>query len=194
MKELRVIMVSGLTCLLMASCSVTNNKLATYDLTKENITITDSKSVIGTLAVKNEKGAWVDVLPKALSYQISLEQDGSKKDYINDKDVLTATIQPSKELKQASIDVLGSDIFSSENNRYGRTVSIRGFDDTKNGTIILNYYVGSETVTKEMPQAPPDEKLKILRDVAKHSTLEIKRKEEVIGLYNLETGKKIKMK
>jgi hypothetical protein len=153
------------------------------------VLITDDRFLIGVTAVKNEKGGWEDILPKALYYEFTLKQKGKQEDYTHDKDEIKAIILPDKELKKTSIDVLGSNIFAEKNPTYGHQLSIKGFDHSKTGKFVLSYYVGAQTANSKMPLAPSDEKLKKLLNVAKDGEMVLYRNHKEIARYDLKSLK-----
>ena len=185
-----------LSCLLiglLAACSTNaNSDEATYSVQKEKVMITDDRFLIGATGVRNEKGGWEDILPKALYYEFTLKQDDEQANYKHDKDEVRGSILPDKDLKQASIDVLGVNIFEKNQDTYGYRCSIKGFDDSKTGKVTLQYYVGAEVKNNKMPLAPSDEELQKLKNVANHATLVLTRDDKEIGRYSLETLKETK--
>ncbi|MGG3271321.1 hypothetical protein ABEP16_20640 [Priestia aryabhattai] len=192
MKNFIFYFVSSLCWCLMAGCSIDSaNPSATYSLEKEKVLITDDRFLIGVIAEKNEKGGWQDILPKALYYEFTLKQKGKQEDYTQDKGEIKATILPDKDLKKASIDVLGSNIFTEKNSTYGHQLSINGFDQSKTGKLVLSYYVGAQTSNNKMPLAPSDEQLKKLLNVAKDGEMVLYRNHKEIARYDLKPLKSV---
>jgi len=100
-----------------------------------------------------------------------MKQQGKRKFYQNDKDEIEAKIIPNEDLKKASINTVGVNVFDEGHKQCGTGMGIEEFDYMKKGKVDVHYDLGATVKNKEMPMAPSDQKLKKLQKVARHGKL-----------------------
>ena len=193
MKKLAIGLISTALAASLAGCSNSaSEKKIDYTLKNVNVAITDNFHLIGQTFAKDSKGKEIDIKPKALYYEFKMKQNGSRETFKEDKYVLEATIIPDPDLKKASKEIVGIDIFKKNHDKYGYGMGMSGFDASTLGKVSLDYEVGASVKNDNIPLAPSDKELKKLVKVARHGTLVLTRNKKEIGRYSLEDLKAIK--
>jgi len=184
---------SALLAVSLVACSNSASKEEDgYSIQKVKVKITDDSNLIGKIGIEDDKGKMVDVKPKALYYEFKMKQQGQDKFYQNDKDEIEAKIIPNEDLKKASINTVGVNVFDEEHDQFGTGMGIEEFNYMKKGKVDVHYDLGATVKNKEMPLAPSNQKLKELQEAAKHGKLVITRNNKEIGRYDLETLESVK--
>ncbi|MBX4159824.1 MULTISPECIES: hypothetical protein [Priestia] len=179
---------SALLAVSLVACSNSASKEEDgYSIQKVKVKITDDSNLIGKIGIEDDKGKMVDVKPKALYYEFKMKQQGQHKFYQNDKDEIEAKIIPNEDLKKASINTVGVNVFDEEHDQFGTGMGIEEFNYMKKGKVDVHYDLGATVKNKEMPLAPSNQKLKELQEAARHGKLVITRNNKEIGRYDLET-------
>ena len=179
---------SAFLAMSLVACSNSASKEESgYSIQKVKVKITDDADLIGKVGIQDSKGKMVDVKPKALYYEFKMKQQGKRKFYQNDKDEIEAKIIPNDDLKKASINIVGVNVFDEGHGQFGTGMGIEDFNYMKKGKVDVHYDLGATVKNKEMPLAPSDQKLKKLQQVARHGKLVITRNNKEIGRYDLET-------
>ncbi|MEI4526087.1 hypothetical protein [Priestia megaterium] len=193
MKKFMVGTLSAFLAMSLVACSNSASKEESgYSIRKVKVKITDDANLIGKVGIQDSKGKMVDVKPKALYYEFKMKQQGKRKFYQNDKDEIEAKIIPNEDLKKASINTVGVNVFDEGHEKFGTGMGIEEFDYMKKGKVDVHYDLGATVKNKEMPMAPSDQKLKKLQKVARHGKLVITRNNKEIGRYDLETLESVK--
>ncbi|PVE71081.1 hypothetical protein [Priestia megaterium] len=193
MKKFMVGTLSAFLAMSLVACSNSASKeVSGYSIQKVKVKITDDPALIGEIGIEDSKGKMVDVKPKALYYEFKMKQQGEHKFYQNDKDEIEAKIIPNEDLKKASINTVGVNVFDEGHEQFGTGMGIEEFNYMKKGKVDVHYDLGATVKNKEMPMAPSDQKLKKLQKVARHGTLVITRNNKEIGRYDLETLEPVK--
>ncbi|MBZ6486700.1 hypothetical protein [Priestia aryabhattai] len=184
---------SALLAVSLVACSNSASKEEDgYSIQKVKVKITDDSNLIGKIGIEDDKGKMVDVKPKALYYEFKMKQQGQDKFYQNDKDEIEAKIIPNEDLKKASINTVGVNVFDEEHDQFSTGMGIEEFNYMKKGKVDVHYDLGATVKNKEMPLAPSNQKLKELQEAARHGKLVITRNNKEIGRYDLETLESIK--
>ncbi|MHC8968152.1 hypothetical protein IUJ58_20940 [Priestia aryabhattai] len=184
---------SALLAVSLVACSNSASKQEDgYSIQKVKVKITDDSNLIGKMGIEDDKGKMVDVKPKALYYEFKMKQQGQHKFYQNDKDEIEAKIIPNEDLKKASINTVGVNVFDEEHDQFGTGMGIEEFNYMKKGKVDVHYDLGATVKNNEMPLAPSNQKLKELQEAAKHGKLVITRNNKEIGRYDLETLESVK--
>lgn len=192
MKKFAISMMSVMLLGSLAACSNTSSsKENNYSIKKANIMITDDSDLLGESYIKDKNGKDLNVKPKALYYEFKMKQDEKNEFSVKDNENLEAIILPDKDLRQASIDTLGFDVFKTNHEKYASGMGFEDFGNAKKAKVEVYYEVGATVKNKETPLAPSNEKLEKLKNVARHGTLVIKKNNKEIGRYSLETLKRI---
>lgn len=192
MKKIAIVLVSTFLATSLVACSNSaSEKQPDYTVKNVNVAITDNFHLIGQTFAKDSSGKKVDVKNKALYYEFKMKQNGDRDIFKKDKDVLEATIIPDPDLKKASKDIVGVDIFKKNHDKYGYGMGMVGFDATKLGKVSVDYEVGATVKNNYIPLAPSDKELKKLAKVARHGTLVLTRDKKEIARYSLEDLKPI---
>ncbi|MCU7737821.1 hypothetical protein [Priestia megaterium] len=193
MKKFMVGTLSAFLAMSLVACSNSASKEESgYSIQKVKVKITDAADLIGKVGIQDSKGKMVDVKPKALYYEFKMKQQGERKFYQNDKDEIEAKIIPNEDLKKASINTVGVNVFDEGHEHFGTGIGIEEFNYMKKGKVDVHYDLGATVKNKEMPMAPSDQKLKKLQKVARHGKLVITRNNKEIGRYDLETLESVK--
>ncbi|MDW4508798.1 hypothetical protein R7236_10375 [Priestia megaterium] len=193
MKKFMVGTLSAFLTMSLVACSNSASKEESgYSIQKVKVKITDDPALIGGIGIEDSKGKMVDVKPKALYYEFKMKQQGERKFYQNDKDEIEAKIIPNEDLKKASINTVGVNVFDEGHEQFGTGTGIEEFDYMKKGKVDVHYDLGATVKNKEMPMAPSGQKLKKLQKVARHGKLVITRNNKEIGRYDLETLESVK--
>jgi len=184
---------SALLAVSLVACSNSASKEEDgYSIQKVKVKITDDSNLIGKIGIEDDKGKMVDVKPKALYYEFKMKQQGQHKFYQNDKDEIEAKIIPNEDLKKASINTVGVNVFDEEHDQFSTGMGIEEFNYMKKGKVDVHYDLGATVKNKEMPLVPSNQKLKELQEAARHGKLVITRNNKEIGRYDLETLESIK--
>ena len=193
MKKFMVGILSAVLAMSLVACSnFASKEESGYRIQKVKVKITDDADLIGKVGIQDSKGKMVDVKPKALYYEFKMKQQGQRKFYQNDKDEIEAKIIPNEDLKKASINTVGVNVFDEGHGQFGTGMGIEDFNYMKKGKVDVHYDLGATVKNKEMPLAPSDQKLKKLQQVARHGKLVITRNNKEIGRYDLETLESVK--
>ncbi|MFV5315292.1 hypothetical protein [Priestia megaterium] len=188
MKKFIIGISSALLAVSLVACSNSASKEEDgYSIQKVKVKITDDSNLIGKIGIEDDKGKMVNVKPKALYYEFKMKQQGQHKFYQNDKDEIEAKVIPNEDLKKASINTVGVNVFDEEHDQFGTGMGIEEFNYMKKGKVDVHYDLGATVKNKEMPLAPSNQKLKELQEAARHGKLVITRNNKEIGRYDLET-------
>ena len=175
----------------LVACSNSASKEESgYSIQKVKVKITDDANLIGKVGIQDSK-KMVDVKPKALYYEFKMKQQGKRKFYQNDKDEIEAKIIPNEDLKKASINTVGVNVFDEGHEQFGTGMGIEEFNYMKKEksmctTIwvrLLKQRNASRSVRSE---------IKNLQKVARQGKLVITRNNKEIGRYDLETLESVK--
>ncbi|PGK52570.1 hypothetical protein CN918_30850 [Priestia megaterium] len=176
---------------LLACSHTSSSKKNNYSITKANIMITDDSKLLGESYINGKDGKDVNVKPKALYYEFKMKKDEKNKFTVKSNEDLEVIIIPDKDLRQASIDTVGFDIFKTNHSKYSSGMGFEDFGNAKKAKIEVYYELGATVKNNEIPLAPSNEKLEKLKKVASHGTLVIKKDNREIGRYSLETLRRI---
>lgn len=207
MKKIARVAFISASLLLTGACShkessgVTNNEKETtnqqtnekepFEITEVKVTLVDDKHIVGSTIIR-EKGKSLELVPTSLYYKFKIKQTDNKKVYYAGEDNIDVKIIPNKELKSASKDILGFNIYSDDERTggLGKGIGIGDFNNSGEASLDLNYDLGTTVKNSQMPLVPSKDKLEKLRQKALEGTLVIIRNHKEIARINLKSLKK----
>lgn len=167
------------------------NEKAPFEITEAKVTLVNDKHIVGSIIIK-EKGKSLELVPTSLYYKFKIKKTVNKKIYNAGKDNIDVKIIPNKELKSASKDILGFNVYSDDERTggLGKGIGIGDFNKSGEASLDLNYDLGTTVKNSQMPLVPSKDKLEKLRQKALEGTLVIIRDHKEIARVSLKSVKK----
>ncbi|MBO8155691.1 MAG: hypothetical protein H0Z32_04465 [Bacillaceae bacterium] len=162
---------------IMSACS--GERSVEVDLVSVKSEIVKDDSKAGTLVIKKEDETYT-VVPVALYYEFKFKNSGNQKIKLEDK--LDIRIEPSKELKSESFDLLDKDIFVRKN---GWSLPPMPFKPGETKTANIYYHLGKYEGDSVIPAFPDEAELEGLKELSLNADLVVLYKGEEIARYDL---------
>lgn len=182
----------GLVVLLLSACADEDSLELQYVETE----IGNERTVgVGVMSGDLE-GEFLPIV--SLGYDIELANTGNTTiggtDTSNEKpheyvDGIMLMLEPHEELQQAVEETIGENIFTEDGRQnaglgMGRTAAPE-LKENQDAEYTIDYHLGTEQENPEMIQAPTEEKLEEIHELAKEATLVIYAGEDEVARYNL---------
>jgi predicted small lipoprotein YifL len=182
--------ISVLFCFLMLLFITACSKTEPLELVKADVNITNDESLLGAIIVPEGEKKGQKIVPTALYYKFIIKNTSNQAilSYDPEKE-FKIYIEPSKELLAVVKDTIGSNIYDVDTNRLGVGHSIPEIPAKGENEINLNYTLGAEKESSELPPLPSMEKLEKLRQNALKGTLVIIQGEKEVARLKLNLSK-----
>ena len=162
------------------------------ELTNKKVEIIDDKERLGSMILQQGDKAGTEAEYTALYYTFSIKNTGNRT-IGNVNEPLKAKIEPNEKLVTVSEEVMGFNIFNTE--EYSETGLGHGenaegiLKPNTEGKFTLNYLLGINIETDEVLFVPSNEQLEKLEDIALDATLIVMLGDKEIARFDLSEKK-----
>lgn len=183
--------ISIMVCLSMLFFVTACSKKETLELVKAEANITNDENLLGSIVVTEGEKKGQKIIPTALYYKFIIKNTSNQAMLSYDpKKEIKIFIEPSKELLSVVRDTIGSNIYDVDTrSRLGVGQSIPEIPAKGEGEMTLDYTLGAEKESNELPPLPSMEKLEKLKQNALKGTLVIMQGEKEVARLKLSSHK-----